>query len=192
MDKQEIGEALDLARELVRMIVTELDSHDEENEPRDELDSAEEPSVVLLASLMVRSSGKEREAARKKVAEVIVPSDAISRSWLRNNLGQVKAWELINRCVLPQPNLSRRTHYNLACYYTTLASLTPRKLRDPSLDRAVEELEVALEGGELVGWAGRDPSLRLLKSSRRLAFAKAVKQHTPVAPSTAKGKASGN
>lgn len=96
--------------------------------------------------------------------------DVVSRTELVGGLGTLKPWDLIHGYVERKPNLPRRTHYNLACYFAGLLEYAERDQKPRLRERALESLEVGLVGGELVEWAEADPSLAPLRDFRRNEF----------------------
>ena len=83
----------------------------------------------------------------------------------RAELAQL-AMELVN-AFKDDASISGATHYNLACYYTTVGDY----------DKALEELRGGVEGSsERAEWANRDPSLADLKNACPAEFAEVIEQ----------------
>ncbi|HEY3552967.1 MAG TPA: hypothetical protein VGK66_04700, partial [Solirubrobacterales bacterium] len=96
---------------------------------------------------------------------------------LVRRLVELEPWQLIDY-VKSREVVSRRTHYNLACYYTNLGTLAHRdSQRERCFDLALNELRISLVGGELGQWADLDPALTPLKQAKGEAFAEALKAH---------------
>lgn len=190
---------------LVRTLATEIIARDpsrarkspgqEELErihsPRDHADEiltelldAEGPAIVLLAGITVRS--------RPDLAHAAVGCGEhapISRLDLSTRTGP-EPCDLINRYLLTRKNLSRRSRYNLACYHTTLAELIGGEAVAGCFENALDALDLALEGGELVEWSRLDPSLALLRDRRKAEFDKVLSNHE-VQPHTDKTSKTG-
>lgn len=67
--------------------------------------------------------------------------------------------------------VSYRVHYNLACYWTAEAERTKGPKRADAVASAIDELKTAIErGGDLVAWAGQDPSLAWWTSKKCRTF----------------------
>ncbi len=183
-----LDEALAKSKELVGKLTHLIEEGPtglgEEGEPLlsasdfEELKVAELPSVVLRASLMLRQDPNQRVEATRALADRsnVTP---LTRKDLCERLAGLKAWQLIHGYVEKQPNLSRRAHYNLACYYTTLAEYAGGG-RDKCFDLALTSLKAAVVGGEIRDWAGRDPSLKLLRDEKAAKFNEALASH-PIA-----------
>lgn len=149
-----------------------------------ELLDAEGPAVVLLAGIVVRSKPDLANAA------VDCGEHApISRLDLSTRTSP-EPCDLINRYLLTRKNLSRRTRYNLACYYTTLAELVGGPRVASCFKHALDALDLALEGGELIEWARLDPSLAPLRDQRKTEFDKVLSHHD-VQPHTDKSSKAG-
>ena len=180
------------ARETARELVSELLA-----EPV-EVECTESPSIVLLASLIVKAAPPEKAAeaarhaiaaAKEKEAKEEKPEGkgekretvdrGEQRRKLRGELAKVEPWTLIEH-VRRSAQISTRTRYNLACYCTTLGHLSAEH-RDEAFELALGSLEFALVGSGLAEWAGKDPSLRSLRAERAKEFKAIVERHT-VAP----------
>jgi tetratricopeptide (TPR) repeat protein len=137
-----------------------------------ELTNAEGPAVALLAALTVQG---DRTAA---IRALNCPDQSpLSREDL-NKRPSLGPCALVDRYLLTRQSLSRRTRFNLACYYTVLAEATRGEDRDNCLDDALDQLDLALEGGELIAWASGDPALAFLKEERKDEFNEALERHT--------------
>ena len=187
-------------RKLVSTLAHELEPTAENRERKEEeakndrtiaeqLELAEMPSVVVLASLAVRL---EKDQQAKAVECAVSEGAGVVRIWrhqLREKVGEQAPWRLIHGYVLKQRNLSTRTHYNLACYFTTLSQLVEgdeekrKELRTNCQDLALESLEAALVGGKLIDWCQKDPSLAPLWGARKTDLTKILKART-IAPHT--------
>lgn len=139
----------------------------------------EAPSVVILASLALKN-GEEQD--RKTAVEFATSDDAdlrdVTCAQLGNELDALKPWELVHGYVERQPDLPRRTYYNLACYYASLLEYAELGQKPELRKRALKLLEAGLVGGELVEWAKKDPSLAPLREFRRYEFTKVLKART--------------
>lgn len=164
-------EARGHAKVLVETLVRELMKPTLDSTLRAELERAEAPSVALLASLMVEADESLRDEAATRVEENAGPGQPLSRSDLTSGVGNRKPWELIDGYVLRGGGgLSRRSSYNLACYYTRLLLDGDGKARPGCARKAYAALEAALVGGGLVAWAKKDPSLAPLQAADRVKF----------------------
>lgn len=167
------------------------------------LKRVEEPSLVLLADLALarrrgdpeltpeRSDEKPRKqliaclcaAARK---EAKVPRGNVP--WLAEfivdrYLGDADEHKRRSR----RARLSYRARYNLACYYTRVASMTdPSKADDrrKATAFALEELGYGVEAGSLAEWATRDPALRWLRHHDKAGFENVVVPYLPATTTT--------
>lgn len=141
----------------------------------------EAPCVVVLASLELRcSSPGDRQCAAKFAAAGGDGVEQVSRTQVCDKgLESLKPWQLIHGYVEQQPNLPRRTHYNLACYYAALleGEIDPHR-KSTLFERALKRLEAGLVGGELVGWAKGDPSLTPLRKLRPQKFTEVLEAST--------------
>ena len=124
----DLGPAIDNARDLVSILAREIEPTEGEDRPAasatEELTLAEPASVVLLASLTFR--GEESEQQEEAVSHAIGGGgevQPVTRTQLRDrdSVGDLEPWKLIHGYVEKQRSVSRRTHYNLACYFTTLS-----------------------------------------------------------------------
>jgi tetratricopeptide (TPR) repeat protein len=153
---------------------------------RAQLRISEGPSVVVLAALQLRQPGAEAEADRLTAVRYAREGGKGVREIERDQLRQpldLKPWELIHGYVEKQPDNSVRTHYNLACYYTTLGTLAPEATATRAcFDLALAALKLGLAGAELAGWAAEDPSLKPLHDKddekRSAEFKKILENHT--------------
>jgi hypothetical protein len=151
------------------------ESTEEMREPQlqQQFAATEAPSVVILASLKVRSASKpgQRRAVRYALSEG-AGVKKVSRAQLRDDddLEALKPWSLIHGYVEEGPDLPRRTYYNLACYYATLLELADERYKAQLYDRALKYLNTGLIGSELVPWAKKDPSLVALREFKKRAF----------------------
>jgi tetratricopeptide (TPR) repeat protein len=174
-----LGETLELSEQLIRELIELIDGPDNEflgSENVQELKAAELPSIVVRASLLVRQfPGRRARAVSEALATQ--PLIAIERKELDRRLSELEPWQLIDY-VQSREIVSRRTHYNLACYYTTLGTHARGSDRARCFDLALKELKTSLVGGELGQWADLDPSLAPLKQALGSeAFAKALQAH---------------
>jgi tetratricopeptide (TPR) repeat protein len=165
-EQAKLGEALAKTEELVRKLAQPGKELATDPRVRAELKAALAPTVVVLASLKVRHHpGLAVEAARRATrAKPSAPKISCER--LRSRLNQLQPADLIEGFVLRQPHVSRRSHYNLACYYTTLARHSSGERQQSCYDLALDSLSKALVGKELSRWAGHDPSLQPLLENR--------------------------
>ncbi|HWC47325.1 MAG TPA: hypothetical protein VG448_00390 [Solirubrobacterales bacterium] len=179
MPNPRLGEAVKMSEQLVRKLAGLLEGPRHEflsPENIQELEAAELPSIVVRASLLVRQFPAKRARA---ISEALVtqPLIAIGRKELVRRLVELEPWQLIDY-VKSREVVSRRTHYNLACYYTNLGTLAHRdSQRERCFDLALNELRISLVGGELGQWADLDPALTPLKQAKGEAFAEALKAH---------------
>ncbi len=130
-----------------------------------ELERVEAPSVVVLASLTASSDPELRKEAVDRLVKETA-TGKIERKDLAQRVAKLKPWELVDGYVRTQPSLTRRTHYNLACYYLALSE-GAGKHRDLCLDRAMARLRKALEGRGHETWVHEDPSLERLRKDAR-------------------------
>ena len=202
VDPVALARARETATTLVRKLTAEIISRKQESDERTpggeeperghatasvdddlvELTNAEGPAVTLLAALSVRADPAAAAAAlgcadrspltRKALSEHPDPGPCV----------------LVDRYLLNRQSLSRRTRFNLACYYTALAEAAKKKRKGKCLDRALDQLDLALEGGELIAWADADPALALLRKKRRDEFDETLKRHTVSAHPSGKAK----
>jgi hypothetical protein len=158
-------------------------------EVKEQLELAEPAAVVVLASLEIReASDEEKETAVRLATEAQPNLGRLTRRQLRNQVWVLKPWDLIYRYVEVQPNVSRRTHYNLACYHTTLSEYAEGERQVKCWERALVNLRAALVGdGGLVAWAGKDPSLAPLKKACPEKFKEVLEAHT-IKPHADEGK----
>ncbi|MET0557328.1 MAG: hypothetical protein ABW065_01475 [Solirubrobacterales bacterium] len=161
--------AVATGNQLVGMVARRLDAKGprEDTEATDlaELERTEAPSVVALAYVMVLADTTLRREAVGRIARR-EKTDPITRGDLVGRLGELKPWDLVDGYVMQRLNLSRRTHYNLACYYAALAVGTELH-RDVCLDLAVASLKRGLEGRGSLPLVHRDPSLEPLRQDQR-------------------------
>jgi tetratricopeptide (TPR) repeat protein len=180
-DRASLEEAIEKARILVAKLAAGAAGRaGDDGSVREQMVAAEGPSVVVLAALQVRQPGADRAAAVGHAVDRGEGIAEISRERLRSPAG-LAPWDLIHGYVEKQRGPSRRTDYNLACYYTTLAGYaTDRGQKDKCFELALASLEAGLVGGELSDWAAKDPSLGPLRKDPALKekFAKVVKAHT--------------
>jgi tetratricopeptide (TPR) repeat protein len=182
-DRANLGEAIEKAQVLVRKLAAGAAGHtDDDDSVREQMVAAEGPSVVVLAALQVRQPEADRAAAVGHAVNRGEGVAEISRDRLRSPAG-LDPWDLIHGYVEKQHGLSRRTNYNLACYYTTLAGYATGEQKARCFELALVTLEAGLVGGELSDWAAKDPSLGPLREDRpyKEKFEKIVKAHT-IAP----------
>lgn len=190
---EELATALTTSRTLVRRLLGEL----VEANHSTSLERAESPSIMLLASLIVKDDPSLGPAAARQAlvprqqpappdsseGAASKPAPRLSRRELLDHLDEVGPQELVDY-VLRQNHVSARTRYNLACYYTTLAAVGGEATRKGCLELALKSLERSLEGGGLTDWASRDPSLQLLRTALPKRFAEALADHA-LSPHTA-------
>ena len=143
-----------------------------EDEDLIELTNAEGPAITLLAALVARA---DPVAAAKALN--CTDRSPMTRKEL-NEQPNPGPCALIDRYLLNRQSLSRRTRFNLACYYTVLAEAAGADHEGKCLDRALDQLDLALEGGQLTAWANDDPALAFLKGKRQDEFSSALKRHT--------------
>jgi tetratricopeptide (TPR) repeat protein len=173
----DIAEALSCARMLVREVSSQLDDPKLAKAARKTLETTEGPSVVLLASLTARSDPKLRAEAAEAVAEGRL-SRQVSRRALREEVERLKPWELIDGYVLKEPEtVTRRTHYNLACYYVNLMEKARCGAKAACQKQALAALERSLLDDDLASWAGKDPSLESLRKASPAEFATILAIH---------------
>lgn len=164
--------------------VAERTEDERERELQALFEVTEHPTVVVLASLTVKNEPKhDRETAVEQAVSADPDVEAVTRAQLQHSLPSLKPWGLVHGYVERQPNLPRRTHYNLACYYAGLLEYAERDQRAKIRERALKSLGAGLVGGELVEWARKDPSLDPLKEFRPYEFAdvlagRAIEPHT--------------
>ena len=116
-------------------------------EVKEQLELAEPAAVVVLASLEIRkASDEEKERAVRLATEAQPNLGRLTRKQLRNQVWVLKPWDLIYRYVEVQPNVSRRAHYNLACYHTTLSEYAEGERQAKCRERALGNLRAALIG----------------------------------------------
>lgn len=154
---------------LVETLATELSKPNLDPSLKAELERAEGPSVALLASLMVEADGALRSEAAGRVEENVGPDKVLSRSDLAGGVGQRKPWDLIGY-VLRDKGTSRRTSYNLACYFARLLTAGESEPDSRCRRKAYAALRAALVGGGLVTWAKKDPSLASLRAADQTKF----------------------
>jgi Tfp pilus assembly protein PilF len=171
--------ALATARSLVRTLSCQLrhrEKSDLDEPTLRELERAESPSIVVLAGLTIRCEPTTRAAALAGIgANPARPK--VVRADLCERLEKLDPWELIEGYALRLPNPSRRTYYNLACYYTTLAGMASGK-KGECEDRALAALGNALQSSALRPWAEKDPSLAALRVARKTEFDAILSQYT--------------
>lgn len=176
----DLGKATAAGRQLVETLTGQLEAATEAN-LKEQLELAEPAAVVVLASVAIRKASGEgkKEAVRQATEPRRRPVDRLTRKQLHDSVGTLKPWDLIHRYAEVQPNVSRRAHYNLACYYTTLSEYAEGAQQTKCRLRAMENLEAALVGdGGLVSWADRDPSLEPLKQACAKKFQEVLAEHT--------------
>jgi tetratricopeptide (TPR) repeat protein len=151
---------------------------------RDQLTLAEPAAVIVLASLAIRKAdARDRRKAIRHVTEPQDP-DPLTRKVLHEKVRTLEPWDLIHRYAECQPNTTRRAHYNLACYYTTLGEYAEEDEEAPEegaakcRKRALARLDAALVGGGMVEWADKDPSLAPLKEACPKEFKKILEERT--------------
>jgi len=169
----ELKEARNTTRDLVRVLL---------GKPV-EVEGTESPSIVLLASLSVKANP---ELAEDAAGQAIAPAlaKAPNRKELLAELDEAKP-EVLVEYVLGRAQISTRTRYNLACYYTTLGRHAEQH-RDGVYELALASLDLALAAGGLTEWAKEDPSLRALRAERAKEFEAIVARHT-IAPEAGGG-----
>jgi tetratricopeptide (TPR) repeat protein len=161
-DDPALGLAVERARSLVAKLATGAGGGNPDATVRRQMEEAEGPSVVVLAALQVRQPEADRATAVARAVAGGKGVAEVSRERLRQPAG-LTAPELIHGYVESRGGLSRRTHYNLACYYTTLAGYaTDRDQKEKCFKLALTSLEAGLVGGEFSDWAEKDPSLKPL------------------------------
>ncbi len=195
----DLTEALKYAGQLVETLARELEENAKRGREgkeylderlREELEDAEPPSVVLLASLSVRSSPELRDDAARHAAGVkkLKPRE-LERSDLCEKAGENEPWDLIDGYVLSKGRaVSRRTRYNLACYYTTLAEGATGSVQQECLKRAYTFLDESLTDVHLLHWASEDPSLQWLQAVDEERFEEVLEKHAVPAHATEDGE----
>jgi|GEM_PF-2820877 len=178
-DRVKLSQAHETATRLVRTLTRQIVSSESasgtgtlDDETLLELTNAEGPAVALLATLAVQG---DRAVAMRALS--CSDHSTLTRKELHEHPNQGPC-ALVDRYLLKRQSLSRRTRFNLACYYTVLAEATRGKDRDNCLDDALDQLDLALEGGELIAWANDDPALAFLKKKRKGKFNKTLERHT--------------
>jgi hypothetical protein len=175
--------AVEVAGELVEDLAGELLSIPD-NEFREMLGRLELPAVVMLASMKVRAHQVQRHDAIETALGRRSP-EPVDRQKLSGNASQVDADRLVHGYVLVHATIPTRARYNLACYFTELATHSAEGTdKNELFDHALLQLDYALEEGSLVSWAENDPSLEALRSARKGEFAETIERHSDAAATT--------
>jgi tetratricopeptide (TPR) repeat protein len=167
--REALTEAIRTARGLASTVAGELLPAEEGTAARRKPElqalytAIEHPSIVVLASLLVRTGPEDTQA--RAVEEAVRGGDGqlLTRAQIRDRVQSLEPWSLIHAYVEKEANVPRRTQYNLACYYTTLLGHADLAQGRTLQALALAALEAGLVGGELVEWADTDPSLAPLK-----------------------------
>jgi hypothetical protein len=180
------GRAAELAGTLVQRL-----AHSLQRPHRDDIEQkliqAELPSVVMLAAMKVRTDSEQRASAITAALADEWPS-TLTRPELASGATGIPAAALVHGYVLRQQVIPTRARYNLACYFTALAtplgngSGEDQEATDEDRTRlfalALTHLDHALKDGSLVAWARRDPSLESLAEAEPEEFDKSIKRNT--------------
>lgn len=184
MTDESLDTALKHARALAQSV---LRSPDEANTVRAQrLAAAELPSLMLFAGILVRRFESQRRDALRRIGEArTLP---IKRTTLEKHVKRAQpraelAFDIVERYVRVDPKITSRARYNVACFFTTLATLSAqdgaqsKDQRDRCWSIALAELDLALGDASLVEWATKDPALRPLEKARPHEWRKIIAGH---------------
>ena len=161
------------------------------------LADAELPSLMVYAGVLVRVEPAQVRAIER---DLKTPTEHTKLSWkaLHKSLKcdaesppripADRAFDIVERYVRPDPAISVRARYNVACFYACLAAddddpvktkstSISKKARVRAANRALAELDLALNDATLVQWAEVDPSLQALRADWRADWDEIIVRH---------------
>jgi hypothetical protein len=187
--------ALEDARALVKRTLSAFGPEHPADERRRRLEPTELPSLMLYAGVLARADRRQREAVLTSLVESRT-SQAGPRLKRAELLGLVTtcpaphdlASQIVERYVLRSEHVTSRARYNVACFYSNLGRYDDAEpYRNRCYDRALSELELALNDATLLSWASHDPSLEPVQRARPRDWAALIERNTPKAHPPASG-----